>query len=277
MIVRRVRPLLGTFVEVGFETIEQAGSASCLAQAFSAIGQIETLLNGHAPDSELTQLNRRPGDWLPLHHHTRRVLRLGAILGRLSGDRFNMTVGGELTRKGRLPCYVSHPYLDRGCHTDIEFRHNQVRLRRPVLLTLDGIAKGYAVDRAVCALKQAGITRGWVNAGGDMRVFGQQRLSVHIRGLDGYHSPVGLSSGAVASSRLSKHWIADFPATLITATDSPVTGDDIITVWARFTWRADALTKVAAGLDAASAKEIIGQLKGKIVNAGTTAPDVPVG
>ncbi|RDV24218.1 hypothetical protein DXV75_15440 [Alteromonas aestuariivivens] len=37
-------------------------------------------------------------------------------------------------------------------------------LRRPVLITLDGIAKGYAVDLGVRALKLAGIKAGWINA-----------------------------------------------------------------------------------------------------------------
>src|ERR671935_3250985 len=37
---------------------------------------------------------------------------------------------------------------------------------------LDGIAKGFAVDRAVEALQHAGIRDGVVNAGGDLRVFG---------------------------------------------------------------------------------------------------------
>src|SRR5882672_11890295 len=36
---------------------------------------------------------------------------------------------------------------------------------------LDGIAKGFAVDRAVDALQSAGMRAGVVNAGGDLRVF----------------------------------------------------------------------------------------------------------
>jgi thiamine biosynthesis lipoprotein len=46
---------------------------------------------------------------------------------------------------------------------------------------LDGIAKGFAVDRAVEALQHAGIRDGVVNAGGDLRVFGEAFEDVYVR------------------------------------------------------------------------------------------------
>jgi len=46
---------------------------------------------------------------------------------------------------------------------------------------LDGIAKGFAVDRAVECLRDAGIEAGVVNAGGDLRVFGPAFEEVYVR------------------------------------------------------------------------------------------------
>jgi FAD:protein FMN transferase len=46
---------------------------------------------------------------------------------------------------------------------------------------LDGIAKGFAVDRAVEALQLAGVRAGAVNAGGDLRVFGEAFEDVYVR------------------------------------------------------------------------------------------------
>ena len=66
--------------------------------------------------------------------------------------------------------------------SDLELRPGSaVRIRRRLGITLDGIAKGYAVDRAVEALRTAGVTAGVVNAGGDLRVFGEQFEPVHVR------------------------------------------------------------------------------------------------
>jgi thiamine biosynthesis lipoprotein len=46
---------------------------------------------------------------------------------------------------------------------------------------LDGIAKGFAVDRAVECLQDAGVAAGVVNAGGDLRVFGDEPEEIHVR------------------------------------------------------------------------------------------------
>ena len=57
-----------------------------------------------------------------------------------------------------------------------------VRATAPIALDLGGIAKGYAVDRAVDALRVAGARAGLVNAGGDLRVFGSDEwMPVRLR------------------------------------------------------------------------------------------------
>jgi len=49
-------------------------------------------------------------------------------------------------------------------------------------LDLGGIAKGYAVDHAVARLRASGAAAGLVNAGGDLRVFGQRAwIPIRIR------------------------------------------------------------------------------------------------
>jgi thiamine biosynthesis lipoprotein len=57
-----------------------------------------------------------------------------------------------------------------------------VRFReRGVRIDLGGIAKGFAVDRAVDALRAHGVRGGLVNAGGDLAAFGPLPHTVHIR------------------------------------------------------------------------------------------------
>ncbi|MFN2644465.1 MAG: FAD:protein FMN transferase [Burkholderiales bacterium] len=46
---------------------------------------------------------------------------------------------------------------------------------------LDGIAKGFAVDRAIEVLRDAGVGKGAVNAGGDLRLFGPDAEDVYVR------------------------------------------------------------------------------------------------
>jgi thiamine biosynthesis lipoprotein len=60
-----------------------------------------------------------------------------------------------------------HVLLDPARHT-VRFTQKGVRI------DLGGIAKGYAVDRGIEVLQKAGITHGYVSAGGDSRVLGDR-------------------------------------------------------------------------------------------------------
>lgn len=68
---------------------------------------------------------------------------------------------------------------------------------------LDGIAKGFAVDRAVEALQAEDVASGVVNAGGDLRVFGELYEEIYVRPPDKPNTLVHigrLKDGAVATS-----------------------------------------------------------------------------
>jgi thiamine biosynthesis lipoprotein len=72
-----------------------------------------------------------------------------------------------------------------------------------VTIDLGGIAKGFAVDRAIEALRRHGMTDGLVNAGGDLAAFGPGRHSVDIRDPRHPDRPmcrVLVSNAALASS-----------------------------------------------------------------------------
>ena len=201
--MRRIRPLLGTFVEVGVRLGAQAtaGAPAAVDAAFHAVAQAQSLWSFQSPDSELSQLNRYPGERLPLHRQTLHLLRLAKGLMLRSGAAFDCTVGGALVQGGALPDHGGPQPLPHGCADDIEIGSGWARLRRPVRLTLDGIAKGYAVDLALAALRRPGVVAGWINAGGDLRVFGDLLLPVQRREADGRFTALGgLRNAALATS-----------------------------------------------------------------------------
>ena len=270
--LRRLRPALGTYVGIG---VSDDGVIDAVEAAFAAIAQIETLLSFHASGSDLTRLNQQPGKRVTLHATSLRVLRLARAVTRASGGAFNCTVGGTLVRNGALPDHGdvdSADMLDTGNHDDIELGSDWARLRRPVRITLDGIAKGYAVDTAVNALQRCGISAGWVNAGGDLRVFGDMTLPVHRRELDGQFTALGsLRQGALASSRGAdapdeRHASAMVSGMAGNPAHSPAPG--IWSVLANTAWRADALTKVACFTAPGQRAAAVARLGGHLVTAG---------
>lgn len=257
--LRRMRPLLGTYVEVAASG-DQAERG--IHAAFDSLAASHAKWSFHDPGSELSQLNAQPGHWVPLSASTLRLLRLARGMTAASGGRFNCTVGGTLVRRGQLPDHGSVPLLECGDASDIELAAGAARLRRPVRVTLDGIAKGYAVDLAVQALRRAGVSSGWVNAGGDLRVFGDADLPVQRREASGRMTPLGhVRNAALATSQGGLPSKA-FPSSVVGAVAEPTA---MWTVLARTGWRADALTKVAATASRGTRKDWVARLGGHLV------------
>jgi thiamine biosynthesis lipoprotein len=263
--LRRVRPLLGCFVEIGVRDVS-AHADRAITEAFGRIESIQKLLSFQDPNSELSRLNRSAGEEITLHPLAAHVLRLarGAMLA--TRGLFNCTVGGALVRRGVF-ANPGHEFIDVGAAEDLQMRGRRARLQRRVLITLDGIAKGYAVDHAIRSLQRAGIAAGWVNAGGDLRVFGDIAVPVHRREPDDRLVAFGeLRRGAIATSCVSSCPDVRYPAWIVgDAARSPTTG--VWSVLARKAWQADALTKVAALVPAASRDSTLARLGGRLLTA----------
>ena len=188
---------------------------------------------------------------------------------RASEVRFNCTVGAALTQDKLLP---EHNYrdiygeklLNCGSWRDVELTTNSVRLVRPVLVTLDGIAKGFAIDSAIKELKRFNIGAGWINAGGDIRVFGDLVLPIAVRDhLGQEHILGGLQNAAIATS--TSVATTDFPGVLLDGYGQKLPAMTS-SVMAHKAWRADALTKVAAATPISERAHVLAKLGGRWVS-----------
>jgi len=157
-------------------TVSGSGPAQLnemIAAAFQEVEQVHACMSFHAADSDVSRLNRSAWrDPVEVDERTVEVLALARQLFARSGGMFEIAIAPVLARLGALPG-AGIPRGARGTSADIELLGKQhVRFRRPLAIDLGGIAKGYAVDRAVECLRALGAEAGRVNAGGDLRVFG---------------------------------------------------------------------------------------------------------
>src|SRR5215470_2719581 len=163
--IHRCRPLLGTFVDLACQ-----GSPDDIDYAFAAIEKVHRLMSFHDPASDVGRMNHDA--WyepVRIHPWTWRVLRCALEFSLKSDGVFDITIARRLMKWNYLPQRAKH-FGSRGSWRDIVLdREYTVRFRRPVIVDLGGIAKGFAVDRAVEALKKRGVVTGIVNAGGDLR------------------------------------------------------------------------------------------------------------
>jgi thiamine biosynthesis lipoprotein len=202
--LQRARPLLGTLVSIRIDRIE-GDAETAFRAAFAAIEAVHAAMSFHAHGSELDRLNRE-GHRRPqqVGCDTWRVLRASLALARASVGRFDPTIAGRLVRDGFLPAHPGHKVApDADWRDVVPGPGRTVFFRKPLLLDFGGIAKGYAVDRAIHALRVAGVQAAAVNAGGDLRVFGAQEQIIQVRDPGSPTRPrplLALREGAVATS-----------------------------------------------------------------------------
>lgn len=179
--VRRCRPWLGTFVEIRVFGTNAAKLERAIESAFLTITQVHRLMSFHDPGSNVSRMNRDAYyKAVRVHPWTWRVLKSAREFSRNTDGIFDITTAGQLVKWNYLPRFDSRS--GSGSWRDIIFeKDRRVRFRRPLLIDFGGIAKGFAVDRAVEALKTNHVTGGIVNAGGDLRVFGLASQLVHLR------------------------------------------------------------------------------------------------
>lgn len=262
-----MRPLLGTFVEITVAdglSIKKAHQA--LTLAFDAIEGIQDLLGFQNSSSELSKLNRANGLAVELTPLTLRVLNLAKRLSKASGGQFNCLVGGACMGIGVLPRNGLPDCLPVGSVDDLEIGQTTARLLKPVAVTLDGIAKGYAVDRAVKALRQAGVTSGLVNAGGDLRAFGEFAFPVAESDEQGGWRLLGnLKNAALATSSKRAYVDHRYPGWIVGASPECARGVHRCSVIAPWAWLADGLTKVALACSESERARVLQHLGGCLV------------
>ena len=140
--------------------------------------------------SDLAHLHAAPaGEAVRIDPATWAVLQFAQRLFALSGGVFD-------------PC-LPHSH-GRMCDLELSPAGQAPWARAGAALHIDcgGIAKGFAVDRAMDALRAAGCTAGVVNAGGDLRVYGPQPQTLLLRRADGTYLPCELADAALAVSDL---------------------------------------------------------------------------
>ena len=191
--VRRARPLLGTLVEIVAHGKNSAHLESAIDAAFTSVAHVHRLMSFHDPLSDVSWINRhafyKPARVHPLTWH---VLKCAQEFSHYSNGVFDITTARQLVEWSYLPALDVQ--LGNGNWRDIVLEDAcHVRFQSRVIIDLGGIAKGFAVDRAVEALKHNGVEAGIVNAGGDLRTFGSSPQLIHLRHPRRKHSGLHVS------------------------------------------------------------------------------------
>jgi thiamine biosynthesis lipoprotein len=146
-------------------------------RALDEVDRIDRLMSHYRPDSPLSRVNREGAHGpVAVPPELAAFVELCLRYSRESGGAFDVTVGplmktwGFFGGEGRLPdeSEIAAARESVGfTHVIIDLQRSTIAFDRPgVELDLGGIAKGYAVDRAVAVLARAGVAAALVSAGG---------------------------------------------------------------------------------------------------------------
>jgi thiamine biosynthesis lipoprotein len=212
---RKSTVIMDTVVTITVVADSSERAESAIDAAFDEIHRLEVLLSFWTDDSEIAAIYHSAGKRpVKVSPETLDIIAKSIYISEKTGGAFDPTVGPlmrlwdfkekkmptdeEIEEKVGLVDY-------RQMETD---RENSTAFLKVKGMSFDtgGIAKGYAVDKAVEALRKEGIESGLVAIAGDIRGFGPRTWNIGIRDprangeKDGVMATIKLKDKAISTS-----------------------------------------------------------------------------
>jgi thiamine biosynthesis lipoprotein len=169
--VTEVHYVMGTYFRITAEHDDENGARAALRQCFASTRHLEELFSRFDPASELSQVNATSAqdDRVTVSPEMAALLRRAIALQAATDGAFDVGVGA-LTQLWRNSAeWPAAPVIDAARQTGgagaLALRDASLIRRPGVIIDLDGIAKGWAVDRCAVQLRAAGITRALLSLG----------------------------------------------------------------------------------------------------------------
>ena len=276
-LVRRTIPVMGTIAEVAVVHRDPQYAHAAIDAAFDELRLVDRLMTRFTTTSEIGRANA--GAWrdgIAVSDPTAAVLYESLRWAEASDGAFDPCLGRavelwDVGHRTEPPAASAiRPLAGRRLYRGLDLDGGMVRFTDPeIALDLGGIGKGYAVDRAVAALRSWGIERALVNAGGDLYALGGSEdgdpWNVGIRSPSDPTRLAGeieVSDAAIATSgdylQRFLHGGRSYHHLLDPATGEPrITGEHSITIKAGTCMAADAGATAVFGMDQTQARALL--------------------
>jgi thiamine biosynthesis lipoprotein len=175
--------MMGTSITIAVYSENSIDAEGVVAKAFEEMAEIEREMNYRRPQSELYGLNQSPshqgGKVSPALFG---IIRKSIHFSNLTNGAFDVTLlpltllWNDHLKKNKIPGSTKirrQSSLVGYENLILNEQEGTIRFKKPgMMVDLGGIAKGYAVDRAIALLISEGVERAFVEAGGDLYTIG---------------------------------------------------------------------------------------------------------
>lgn len=178
---KHTKILMGTVVEIQVRDTDEEKAKYAISKAFDEIKRIDDLFSSHNEGSDVWKINHSS-------HRTNvseelfELLVFSDSIWRMSNGSFDISLGNLIDLwnfKAEHPTLPTKEKLIKNISSsgwrNVQLKnYNSIFLNNNVKLDFGAVAKGYAVDKAVDVLKQSGVFAALVNAGGEVKGFGEK-------------------------------------------------------------------------------------------------------
>ncbi|MBN2592866.1 MAG: FAD:protein FMN transferase [Sedimentisphaerales bacterium] len=175
--------IMGTFAHVVAVAENSSTAEKSVRAALEEIRKVDDLMSDYKNDSEISRANRDAFDRsVKVSEPTYEVLRRSVEFSKMTDGAFDITVGPlvALFRKAKESKATPSEEQIEQARSKVGFEklkldneNKAVKFsEKGMLLDLGGIAKGYAIDKAIEAAQRCGAIGAMVDIGGDVRCFG---------------------------------------------------------------------------------------------------------
>ncbi len=175
--------VMGTFARVVAVAEDSSTTQKCIDAALAQINKVDELMSDYKGGSEISLVNKN-GFKQPIQVSlpTYEVLKKSIEFSKLTDGAFDITVGPLVDLFHSAEENEIFPDKEQIAQTKLKVGFEKLKLDdqnktvqftvEGMRLDLGGIAKGYAVDKAIEAMQSSGAIGGMVDLGGDIRCFG---------------------------------------------------------------------------------------------------------
>ena len=187
---KQQQDIMGTRISVELWHQNESLAMQCSDKIFAEMHRLDAMMSPYKSDSEISYINNNAAiAAVEVSDDIAEVIGQSLYFSGVSNGAFDITFASIGYRYDYRKQLKPSDQLIEQSLPSIDYRHIDLNKNRlsfddsGVRIDLGGIAKGYAVDRAIEITRQCGIREALISAGGDTKILGRKQGKPWIIGI----------------------------------------------------------------------------------------------